>query len=559
MLRTLIVCLVSALASVAFAQPADLIVVNAKVWTGDPENPTASAFAVRDGRIVAVTDGDLDSLSGPRMRVIDAKGARVLPGLIDAHVHLGSAAYSAAAVDLRGAASRDELLARVRAFAADKAADAWVYGTGWSAESWDDQRPPTAEEIDAAAGGRPAALNRMDGHSNVVSLAALELAGIDSDGPADPAGGKIGRLADGTPTGELFEEAMGLVYQHAPDISDGEMRRLLESVMLEAASVGVTRVGSIDSRRIIQKHLTPLAQTGRMSIYVAASVRQTESNDLERWYDTLEWASPRRELAERLTIVGFKGYMDGSLGSRTAWMTAPFYDNPEHLHDENAGFPLAMAADGSLRQMVLDGAAMGLQPIVHAIGDEANRVLLDWFAEIPAEQRADVRPAVEHAQHLTVDDIERFAELGVIASMQPLHKADDGRYARERLGPNRVRTSYAFRDLLDSGALVAFGSDWPVVDVNPFLGIWAAVASETTEGEAFLPEQAVSVEEALVCYTRNAAYKVFAEEDAGMIAVGKSADFILLDRDVLSVSVEELKDTRVLVTVVGGEVVHDAR
>ncbi len=491
MLRTLLVVVVAFVGSVALGQPVDLVVVNARVWTGDPGNPVASAFAVRDGLIVAVGDGELDEFRSDGVRVIDAEGARVVPGLIDAHVHLGSAAYAKSGVDLRGAASRDELLERVREFAAGKAADAWVYGTGWSAESWDDQRPPTAEEIDAAAGGRPAALNRMDGHSNVVSLAALRLAGIDSDGPGDPAGGKIGRLADGTPTGELFEEAMGLVYEHAPDMTDAEMRGLLEKVMLEAASVGVTRVGSIDSRRLIEKQLVPLAQAGRMPIFVAASVRQSDSNDLGRWYETLEWASPRRELAERLTIVGFKGYMDGSLGSRTAWMFAPFYDNPEHLHEENAGFPLAMAADGSLRQMVLDGAAMGLQPIVHAIGDKANGVLLDWFAEIPGEQRADVRPAVEHAQHLAVEDIERFAELGVIASMQPLHKADDGRYAGDRLGADRVKTSYAFRDLIDSGARVAFGSDWPVVDVNPFLGMWAAVGSaETTEGERW-PAQAV--------------------------------------------------------------------
>ncbi len=558
MLRTLIVCLVSVLTSGAFAQPADVVVVNANVWTGDPARPAASSFAVRAGRFVAVDDG-VDALIGAHTSIIDAGGARVLPGLIDAHVHLGGAAQVARAVDLRPATSRDDLLARLREWADQKAPDAWVFGTRWSAESWDDQTPPTAEEIDRAVAGRPAVLVRMDGHSNLASSAALALAGIDARGPADPPGGRIGRRADGAPTGELFEEAMGLVYTHAPRASDAVMQGLLERVMTHAASLGVTRVGSIDSRRVIERQLTPLAQSGLMPIHVAASVRRTGDNDMTRWRETLAWASPRRTLAGRLSIIGFKGYMDGSLGSRTAWMNAPFYDNPAHLHEENAGFPLALAADGSLKELVLEGAALGLQPIVHAIGDRANGTLLAWFEAIPEEQRRAVRPAVEHAQHLSLEDIPRFAGLGVIASMQPLHKADDGRYAQDRLGPSRVKTSYAFRDLIDSGALVALGSDWPVVDVNPFLGIWAAVASETTEGEAFLPEQAISVEEALVGYTRSAAYKLFAEDEAGAIEVGKSADFIVLDRDVLSASAEEIKGTRVVLTVVGGVVVHEAR
>ncbi len=558
MLRTLTACVVAFVASLASAQPADLIVVNAKVWTGDPDNPTASALAVRDGRFVAITDGDLDSITGPRMRVIDAKGARVLPGLIDAHVHLGGAAAEMVALDLRPATSKADLLERLRRFAETMEQNEWVLGARWTSDSWNDPTPPSAEEIDKAVGGRPASLGRMDGHQLLASTAALRIAGINADGPADPPGGRIGRRADGAPTGELFEEAMRLVRAHIPALTDAQMRRLLVDAANHAAKNGVTRVGTIDSHRTITRQLAPLARLNRLPIRVHATVSE-QANDTALWKLTLGWAAPRREIADGLSLIGFKGYMDGTLGSRTAWMAEPFHDNPETLEPDNAGFPLSMAGDGSLKDHVLRGAALGAQPIVHAIGDKANHTLLDWFAEIPERDRRDVRPAIEHAQHLLAEDIPRFAELGVVASMQPLHKADDGRYAESRIGPARVQTSYAFRDLLDAGAVVAFGSDWPVVDVNPFLGIWAAVASRTTEGAGFLPEQAITIEEALTCYTRHAAYKLHAENEAGTIEVGKSADFILLDRDILSASDEELKDTRVLVTVVGGEVVFDGR
>jgi len=542
-------------ASIAASQPADLVLINAKIWTGDPANPAARSLAVADGRITALSARNLDDLAGPTTTVIDAQNRRVLPGLIDAHVHLAGAARDAAALDLRPATSKADLLERLADYAEDFPDDAWILGARWTADSWPDPTPPTADEIQAAVGARPAALERMDGHQTLASTRALEIAGITAGTP-DPPGGKIERDAQGNPTGALLEQAAGLLAPHIPELSDDRFRRLLAEAAQHAASRGVTRVGSIDPLAVVRGPLRALAAQGKLPIRVASTISEP-TDDLEEWSPALRWAAANPNPAPGLTVIGFKGYMDGTLGSRTAWMTEPFHDNP--ASPDNAGFPLAMAESGDLKTLIERGAARGLQPIVHAIGDRANKTALDWFAGLGDLTRERVRPAIEHAQHLRPEDVPRFAELNVVASLQPLHKADDGRYAEERLGPERLQSSYAFRDLLDSGAVVAFGSDWPVVSINPFEGLWAAVAAKTTEGDAFIPEQAITLEEALVCYTRNAAYKLHADGEAGMLAPGKSADFIMLDRDILSASDDELRETKVLLTVVGGKIVHDAR
>jgi len=566
-MRTLITLLCALIAAPALAQDdvpfesrfADLVIYNARIWTGDPAMPEADAVAVSGDRIVEVFDkpARFQTRVDGATTLINARGARVIPGLIDAHVHLAGAARDAAALDLRPATSKADLLNRLRRHAQGQPEGAWILGARWTSDSWPDPTPPTAAEIDAAVGGRPAALERMDGHQLLASTRALELADIAADTP-DPPGGQIGRTPEGRLTGALYEEAMALVESLVPPLEDDRFRELLTKVAQHAAESGVTRVGSIDSLAVIRDHLVPLAERGDLPIRVASTVSES-TNDLAEWRDALEWAAASPAPAPGLTVVGFKGYVDGTLGSRTAWMHDAFHDNPPSKGPDNAGFPLAMAEDGRLRQLVETGAAMGLQPIVHAIGDRANHVALNWFADLPEETRRRVRPAVEHAQHLAPEDLPRFAELGVIASLQPLHKADDGRYAESRLGPERLDTSYAFRDLLDSGAVVAFGSDWPVVSVNPFLGIWAAVAARTTEGRPFVPEQSITVEEALEAYTTGAATKLFAEDRAGVIRFGMQADLVMLDRDLLTIPIEEIKGVKPVVTIVGGDIIYDAR
>lgn len=534
--------------------PADLVVTNARIWTADPEQPRAEALAVRDGRFIAVgTSEQVKRHIGEHTRTLDAEKRRVLPGLIDTHVHLNSAAAERARLQLRDAPSREALLEKVADHARTLADDAWLIGVRWTAESWPDQRPPTAEEVDRAAGGRPAILVRMDGHMLIAGSAALELAGITPEGPDDPPGGRIGRFHDGTPDGALYEQAMRLVYAHMPDDEDpATQRTLMRSALREAASLGLTHVGAIEPRDTIEL-LARLDRAGELPIRIAATVR-SGATTLDQWRPTLEWADANRGPSPRVRVLGFKGFMDGTLGSRTAWQTRPYLDDPRDRN--NTGFPLSMAADGSLRELILLGASMNLQPAVHAIGDRANTVLLDWYARIPDQRRRALRPRVEHAQHLQRSDVHRFADLGVVPSMQPLHKADDGRYAEQRLPLEHLRYSYAYRSLLDAGAPLAFGSDWPVVPADPFRAIHAAVASRTLDGQIFLPEQAISVEEALTAYTVTAAHALHAENVSGTIRTGRPADFIILDRDILEIEPDRIPGTKVLHTFTDGLEIH---
>lgn len=538
----------------ATAQPADLIVHNARIWTGESSQAQAQAFAVRDGRFIRVgADDDVQGLIGPETTVVDGEGRRILPGITDTHVHLQNGAVSLGRLDLRPAASREDMLRLIREHAMTLPPDEWVLGRGWSAESWPDPTPPTPEEIDDAAGGRPAILVRMDGHSLIAGAEAIRRAGVTEDGPPDPPGGKIGRAPDGALTGAFYEQAMGLVTAQAPRMSDERLRGLFKEAIRHLNRNGITQVGAIDTKEFIESHVRPLDEAGELTLRVGVSI-SGGGDDLESWKPLLEWADKTRTISDRLRILGFKGYMDGSLGSRTAWMLDPFLDDP-HDHD-NTGFPLAMAENGTLPELIKLAGSMNLQPAVHAIGDRANKTLLDWY-QFMGPNRWMIRPRVEHAQHLAPEDIPRFVRMTVIPSMQPYHKADDGRYAEERLGTERIRTSYAFRALYDSGAALAFGSDWPVVSCNPFLGVHAAVTAKTTTGGTFVPEQSLSVEEALTCYTVHGAWALHTPGDTGTIQPDRFADFIVLDRDILNIPAGDIADVAVRETWVGGRKVFD--
>lgn len=543
--------LVLVVAGYATAQPADLVVTNARVWTARSLVDEASAFAVRDGRFVAVgAEDDVRPLIGPGTTVYDAGGRRITPGLIDTHLHIENGAGGLARLDLRPSTSREHMLELIRAYAATLPEGEWLLGRGWSAESWPDPTPPTPAEIDAAAGGRPAILTRMDGHSLIAGGEAVRRAGVTKDGPDDPLGGKIGRRADGEPDGAFFEQAMGLVTRNVPRSSASRVRDLTREAVRHLNSLGLTQVGAIDTRGFVEGHLVPLDNAGELTIRVGVSI--TGAGDtMEAWRPVLRWAADNPRPSPNVGVLGFKGYMDGSLGSRTAWMLEGFADEPG-----NTGFPLAMAATGALGRLILEAGSLGLQPAVHAIGDRANRQILNWYQAM-GPTGWETRPRVEHAQHVDPADIPRFVRMGVIPSMQPYHKADDGRYAEERLGPERIRTSYAFRDFYDSGAMLAFGSDWPVVSADPFLGIHAAVTARTLAGDLFVPAQSLTVAEALTCYTVHGSWTLKSQNETGVIEPGYAADFLVLDRDILRVDPELIKDTRVLRTYVGGEIVFE--
>jgi predicted amidohydrolase YtcJ len=539
----------------ASAQPAELVVTNANIWTGDETLARATALAVRDGVLVYVgDDSGVGEFVGKLTHVINAEGRFVTPGLIDAHVHLTGAADSLAILDLRDAASKAELLAIVSEAAAGQATDAWIIGRGWSAESWPDQTPPTAAELNDASGGRPVVLTRMDGHSLIASSTALTAAGITSDGPEDPPGGKIGRTADGAPDGALYEGAMGLVRALIPDRDELQTRELIKQAVAHANALGVTQIGAIDPMDSVIRYFAPLDTSGELTLRTSVTISEGAST-VNGWMPALEWAAANPHPSERVRVLGFKGYMDGSLGSRTAWMFEPYEDNPRDQN--NAGFPLAMVENSELPELIRVGAAMGLQPAVHAIGDHANAALLDWYEELPASVREQVRPRIEHAQHLRPGDIARFGALGVVPSMQPYHKADDGRYADQRIGHERNESSYAYRGLLDTRAVLAFGSDWPVVSVDPLLGIHAAVTGRTLDGKVWVPEQSITAEEALRAYTSGAAWCLHSENLTGRLKVAMAADFVMFDRDLLTIDPEEIPDAVVLLTVIGGEIVFE--
>jgi len=516
------------LSGAALAQPADLVVRNARVWTDGPESG-AAFFAVRNGRFVHVGDPD-ESLIGRRTEVIDAGNRRVLPGLIDAHAHMLSGGSHLSQVNLRPAESKQDFIRRVEAWARSLPEDAWVLGGRWTTEDWASERDPSREWLDDATGGRPAYLPRMDGHSALVNSEALRRAGIDEHAPPDPEGGVIDRDPQtGEPTGVLRESAMGLVSRLIPEPTTQDKMRALRRAVTHANSFGVTAVGDIPGMDDMEAYarLNEETPSVRFFLYPVAG----------------DWRAAHEEIRGheihdgRVQFRGFKAYMDGSLGSRTAYMAEPFDNNPDHEHDWR-GLLREGIEDGRFRRNAQAAADLGVQTIAHAIGDQANHLLLDTLEQVYGPSLRASRCRSEHAQHLLPGDVARFGRLGVIASMQPYHKADDARYAEDYIGPERSESSYAFRSLLENGAVVAFGSDWPVVTISPWLGIEAAVTGKTLAGQRWQTQESISVEEALKCYTSRAAYACFAEDEIGRIREGLAADFLVLNQDPFSARVD---------------------
>ena len=526
--------------------PITLAIVNARVWTGDTARPWADAVAIAGDTIAAVgSSAEVRKRVPAGARLIDARGGFVTPGFIDAHVHFLTGGFALASVQLRDATTPEEFVRRLAAHARTLPAGTWIRNGDWDHEHWGGELP-TRAWIDSVTPEHPVFINRLDGHMALANTAALQAAGITRE-TADVAGGEIVRDASGNPTGVFKDNAMALVERAIPAPSDAELDRALDAAMSYVAAQGVTAVhhmGFWDDLPVFARAhagealrtriyaAVPLATHERLAAHVAANGRG------DAWFRT----------------GLLKAFVDGSLGSHTAAMLEPFSDAPGDtgliVTDPDTMLARLRAAD-----------AAGLQLAIHAIGDRAIRTQLDLFERVREEHGPrDRRWRIEHAQHIHPDDFARFRALGVIASMQPYHAIDDGRWAEKVIGAERAKGTYAFRSLLDAGADVAFGSDWFVAPPTPLEGIYAAVTRRTLDDAhpgGWVPEQRISVEEALRAYTQGAAHAGFAERETGRLARGLLADLVLIDRDLTRIDPAAIRDARVLLTVVGGRVVHE--
>lgn len=527
---------------------AEIVVHNAAVWTGVRGAPDASAIAVRGGRIVAVGgDVEVNRRIGPRTRIVDGTGKMVVPGFIDSHVHFLSGGASLASVQLRDVRTREEFVRRIRDYARTLPRGAWITEGNWDHSLWGGELP-RREWIDSVTPDNPVWINRLDGHMALANSAALRAAGVTA-ATRDVEGGEIVRGAGGEPTGILKDNAQGLVDRIVPNLTPEQQDRALDAAMRYVAERGVTSVDHMggwgDLAAFRRAH-----DAGRLRTRISAAV------PLATWARLRDTVAARGRGDDWLRIGGLKGFVDGSLGSHTAAMHEPFTDDPR-------GTGLLVTPPESLYAWTSAADRAGLQVMVHAIGDRANTLILDIFERVGRENGArDRRFRVEHAQHLRPVDIPRFGRLGVIPSMQPYHAIDDGRWAEAVIGPERSRGTYAFRTLIDTGARPAFGSDWFVAPPTPLEGVYAAVTRRTLDDKhpgGWVPEQKITVEEALRAYTADAAYAAFAEGEKGTLEPGKLADFVIIDRDLRRVAPETIRDARVLMTVVGGTVVYERR
>ena len=518
-----------------------LAVVNARVWTGDAKRPWADAIAVSGDRITLVgSSSAVKKLASSGTRVIDAKGMMVVPGFIDSHVHFISGGFGLSSVQLRDAKTPAEFIRRIKTYAATLPAGAWITEGNWDHEQWGGELP-RRDWIDSVTPNNPVWINRLDGHMGLANSAALRAAGVDA-ATRDVAGGTIVRGSDGAPTGILKDNAQSLIDNAVADPSPDVVDRAVDAAFAYLAGNGVTSVHNMgtfaDLTAFERAH-----KSGRMKTRIYAVV------PLAQWQQLADTIRARGRGDAWLHIGGLKGFVDGSLGSHTAAMLQPFTDapndtglfvnTPEHLYEWTSGADKA-----------------GLQVIVHAIGDKAIRTQLDIYQRVEGEDGSrDRRFRIEHLQHIAPTDIPRVAALGVTASMQPYHAIDDGRWAEKVIGHERAKTTYAFRSLRDANVRLAFGSDWFVAPATPIEGIYAAVTRRTLDDKhpgGWIPEQKISVEDALRAYTQGGAYAEFADKEKGTLAAGMLADFVILDRDLTKIAPETIRDTKIVMTVVGG-------
>ncbi len=529
---------------------ADMVVTNANIHTIDPKHPTARSIAVLGGKIIAIgSDADTRSLIGPATKVIDAKGRLIVPGFNDSHVHFMETGAQLSSVDLRSARSPEEFVRRIKEFAAKLPKGRWILGGQWDHENWTPNNLPTAALIDAATPDNPVFVNRLDGHMALANSLAMKLARVDKS-VKDVTGGEIVRDASGNPTGIFKDAASSYIERAIPAATFEQELENAQAASHHAASLGVTSVQDMSAGRSIGAY-QELIRRGALKTRIYGC---SPLGDFKRWSNT----GVRSAFGSAMLRVGcLKGFADGSLGSTTAWFFDPYLDAPNTS---------GLAMEGvttTMRQTILDADRAGLQVNIHAIGDRANATILDHYESVEkANGLRDRRFRIEHAQHLRQEDIKRFGRLKVVASMQPMHIIDDGRWAWKRLDEKRLKGTYAFRSLLDSGAVLAFGSDSPVAPIDPLFAVYAAVTRRTLDDKnpgGWIPEQKISVLEAVRAYTWGSAYAEFQENVKGTLEPGKLADFVMISDDIFTIDPIKIRDARVLMTVVNGKIVYEKR
>ncbi|HTH38843.1 MAG TPA: amidohydrolase [Pyrinomonadaceae bacterium] len=544
----LLLCTSLSLAVPAQSAVADLVVTNANIQTIDSKRPTARSLAVVGDSIVVVgSDADTKPLIGPGTKVIDAKGKLIVPGFNDAHVHFMETGNQLASVDLRSAKSPEEFVQRIKDFAAKLPKGRWILGGQWDHENWTPNNLPTAALIDAVTPDNPVFINRLDGHMALANSLAMRLANVDKS-VKDVAGGEIVRDASGNPTGIFKDAASTYIEKAIPEASFEQKLEAAQAASDHAASLGVTSLQDMSAGSDVGVYQELLRRGTLKTRIYACSVL----NNYKRW----ETTGVRFAFGDPMLRVGcLKGYADGSLGSTTAWFFDPYLDAPN-----SRGLSMA-DVETTMAQTIINADKAGLQVNIHAIGDRANATILDHFMNAEkANGPRDRRFRIEHAQHLRQEDIKRFGSQKVVASMQPFHVIDDGRWAWKRLDEKRIKGTYAFRTILDTSGVLAFGSDSPVAPLNPLLGVYAAVTRRTLDEKnpnGWVPEQKISVLETVRAFTWGSAYAEFQENVKGTLEAGKLADFVMLSDDIFTIDPVKIRDARVLITVMNGRIVYE--
>jgi len=520
-------------------------VVFGKVWTGNDKQAWAEGFAIVNDSIVAVgTRSEIEDWIGAETKVIEASTENlIVPGFIDCHTHFMEGGFALASVQLREAKTKEEFINRIKSFALTQSKGAWITSGDWDHENWGGELP-SRDWIDSVTQNNPVWINRLDGHMNLANSMALKLAGVD-DNIKEVAGGNIVRDKRGRVTGVFKDNAKSLIYPVVTEPTDEQKDMALQAAMKYVASFGVTSVHNMDGYHdVFERAKKSNALITR--VYAGMSLR--------KWRELNEKVNQQGRGDKWLRIGSLKAFVDGSLGSHTAAFFKPFEDNPK-----DSGF--FVIPELELYKRIKSADSAGLHIMTHAIGDKAINTLLNVYARVIQENgERDRRFRIEHAQHVLPEDFRRFAELQVIPSMQPYHAIDDGRWADKVIGTERSKTTYAFRSMINAQANLAFGSDWFVAPPIPLEGIYAAVTRQTIDGknpDGWVPDQKISVEEALKSYTVRAAFASFEENIKGSIATGKLADFVILERDITQVDPVEIREVKVLKTVVGGKTVYE--